>query len=160
MSAVKTELSQLTSRLRSNGRVNLYNKDYFYRMKRVFPALLIIFSITLASLFYFDLIGRTSLFILSTAGLILLVTYHFILKRARIAALKGDTIILKGVDEHSTITSIKSVKKASSFQILGIQITRLSYIVDKKQCSSLVFGSPEGAHVGTATLIQHAKKMG
>lgn len=160
MSAVKKELSQFTTRLRSNGRVNLYNKDYFYRLKWVLPVLLIILSITLASLFYFDFISRSVLFISSAAGLVVLVAYHFILKRARIAALKGDTIILKGVDDHSTVTSIKSVRRASSFQILGIQITRLSYIVDKKQCSSLVFGSPEGAHIETATLIQHAKKMG
>ena len=160
MSAVNTELSHITSRLRSNGRVNLYNKDYFRRMKWVLPVLLIIVPLTLATLFYFDIMGRAVLLISSAVCFLILATYQFILKRARIAALKGDTIILKGMDEHSTVASIKSIRRARSIQFLGIQVTRLIYIVDKKQRSSLIFGSPEGAHIGTATLIQHAKKLG
>ncbi|PIE86998.1 MAG: hypothetical protein CSA03_01950 [Bacteroidetes bacterium] len=155
---VTQELTLLNSKLHSNGRVNLYRKDYFDRMKWVSPVALITASLTLTSLFYFDLIGKMTLVISSIVCLLLFLSYQLILKRARIAALKGDTIILKGLDDHSTVTSIKSVKQARSFQILGIQVTRLSYIVDKKQRSSLVFGSPAGLQTATATLIQHAKK--
>lgn len=158
MSTVKNELTLLNTKLRSNGRVNLYNKDYFCRMKWILPAFLICTSITLASLFYFELIGRTALISLSGLCILILLSYHLILKRARIAALKGDTIILKGMDEHSTVASIKSVKRASSFQVLGVHVTRLNYVVDKKQRTSLLFGSPAGVHIATATLIQHAKK--
>lgn len=157
MKTIKDELTLLTVKLRSNARVNLYDKNYLSRIKWTFPALLLITSVSLVTLFSLDLISQSQLIISSIVSCLFLLFVQWVVRRARIAVLKGDTIILKGVDAKSTVTSILSVRKVHTFHILGFQVTRLTYRLDHREKSSLVLGGPSDMCISLDKLIQHAK---
>lgn len=157
MKTIKDELTLLTVKMRSNTRVNLYGKNYLSRIKWTFPALLLIASVSLSTLFSLDLINQSQLIISSVVSCLLLLFVQWVVRRARIAVLKGDTIILKGVDAKSTVTSILSVRKAHTFHILGFQVTRLTYRLDHRERSSLVLGGPSDMCISLDKLIKHAK---
>lgn len=158
MKNIKDELTLLTAKLSENTRVDLYDKNYLFRIKWTFPMLLLTSLISLSVLFSTGVMNQTQLIISSIVAMILLVIVQILARRARVAALKGDSIILKGIDSKSTVTSINSIRRANSYQILGIPVTHLNYTLDHQKKSSLVFGSPSGMKSPLDQLIRHAKK--
>lgn len=157
MTTIKDDLAVFTAKLSANKRIDLYDKNYLLRIKWTFPLLLLITLITLSVLFSTGAMNQSQLIISSILAIAVLSIVQIICRRARVAAIKGDTIILKGIDSKSTVTSIRSVKKANTFQIFGLQITRLKYILDQQKKSSLVFGAPSGINASLDRLIHHAK---
>lgn len=149
----------LMSQLRANSRVDLYDKNYLIRLKWIFPFFLLMAFISLSILFYFGLVNQTQLIISSLFVIAVLVFVQLIARRSRIAVLKGDTLILKGINVKSTVTLIRSVKKVSSFHFFGVQVTRLNYILDNQKKSSLILGAPSGMKTSLAQLIKHVKKQ-
>lgn len=158
MTPIKDDLAILTAKIRANTRVDLYDKNYLHHIKLTFPLLLLTALISLSLLFFIGSISQTQLMILSLVSIAILLVFQVIAKRARIAALKGDTIILRGINSKSTVTSINSIKAASSFRLFGVQVTRLTYILDHQKRSSLIFGAPSGMNTSMDQLIRHAKK--
>lgn len=158
MTPINNDLAVLAAKIRENTRIDLYEKNYLYRIKWTFPLVLLSALISLSVLFSIGIMNQGQLIISSLFAIAILLSIQLIARRARIAALKGDTIILKGIDAKSTVTSIKSVNKASSFQFFGIQITRLKYTLDQQKRSSLIFGAPSGMNTSMDQLIRHAKK--
>lgn len=158
MKTIKDELTLLSNKMSSNARVDLYDKNYLFRIKWAFPILLLVSLITLSVLFSTGMMNQTQLIISSLIVMILLFIVQILARRARVAALKGDSIILKGINSKSTVTSLKSIRKASSYQILGIPVTHLNYTLDHQNKTSIVFGSPSGMKSSLDQLIQHAKK--
>ena len=152
------ELTMLSAKIKANSRVDLYDKNYLFRIKWMLPTLFSASLAVLSVLFYVEVITQT---LLITYGVIVMVVF-FILqtlsRRARVAALKGDTLILKGMNSKSTVTSIKSVRRASSFQILGVPITHLDYTLDQQRKTSFLFGTPAGFDYPLDKVIAHAKK--
>lgn len=153
------ELTLLSEKINSNSRVDLYDKNYLFRIKWTFPILLLLSLITLSVLFSTDVMNQTQLIISSFVIMIMLFAVQIFLRRAHVAALKGDTIILKGIDSKSTVTSIRSIRKANTFQILGTSVTHLDYILDQQKKTSYVFGSPSGMKFHVDQVIAHAKRF-
>lgn len=158
MTPIKDDLAILTAKLSANARVNLYGKNYLPHLKWTFPLLLLITLISLSFFFFFGVLNQSQLIICSLVSLMPLLFIHLIIRRSRIAVIKGDAIILKGVGEKSTVTLISSVKTAGSYHIFGVHVTRLKYTLDQQKKSSLVFGIPSGMETSLGQLIQHAKK--
>lgn len=158
MKNVKDELAILTAHISANTRVDLYDKNYLYRIKWTFPLLLLISLITLSVLFSTGLMNQTQLIISSLVVMVILIVVQVLARRSRVAALKGDTLILKGIDSKSTITSLKSIRRANSYQIFGIPVTHLNYTLDHQKKSLIVFGTPLGMKSSLDQLIRHAKK--
>ncbi len=144
--------------MRENERVNLYNKNYLFHAKCTTPLLLTAVVISLSTMYYFSTINESQFMISAIISIIVLMVVQLIIRHTRIAALKGDTIILKGINAKSTVTSIKSIKRAKSFCFLGIHVTRVCYILDHQKKISLVFGSPPELNTPLDELIYHAKK--
>lgn len=159
MTPIKDDFAILTAKIRANTRIDLYDKNYLYRIKWTFPLLLLFALISLSVLFFVGFISQTQLMIFSLLSMGILFLVQIVAKRARVAALKGDTIILRGINSKSTVTSIYSVNEASSVRLFGVQITRLTYTLDHQKRSSLVFGAPSGMNnTSMDELIRHAKK--
>lgn len=158
MTPIKDDFAILTAKIRANARVDLYDKNYLSRIKWTFPLLLLFALISLSVLFFIGFISQTQLMIFSLLSIGVLCLVQMIAKRARVAALKGDTIILRGINSKSTVTSINSVNEAISVRVFGVQITRLTYTLDHQKRSSLVFGAPLGMNTSMDKLIRHAKK--
>ena len=158
MNTTKDELTLLSNKLSANVRLDLYDKNYLFRIKWTFPTLLLISLITLSILFSTGAMNQTQLIVSSLIVMILLLAVQIFARRARVAALKGDTLILKGIDSKSTVTSLKSVRKASSYQVFGIPVTHLNYTLDHQKKTSIVFGTPSGMKSSLDQLIRHAKK--
>ena len=158
MTPIKDDLAILAAQLSANARVDLFDKNYLHRIKWIFPSLLMTALISLSALFTFGMLSQAQLIVSSFIAIGVLLLVQFVVRRARVAALKGDTIILKGINSKSTVTSIKSVRCASTRQIFGVQVTRLEYTLDHQKQSSFVFGGPAGMKTTLDQLIQHAKK--
>lgn len=158
MTPIKDDFAILTAKLRANTRVDLYDKNYLHRVKWIFPVVLLTALTSLSILFFMGSISQKQLVIFSLFSIGLLFLIQMVSKRARIAVLKGDSIILRDIDSRSTVTSINSVNNVSSFRFFGIQITRLSYTIDHQKKSSLLFGTPSGMNTSIDLLIRHAKK--
>jgi hypothetical protein len=152
------ELTLLSAKILANSRVDLYDKNYLFRIKWTLPMLLTVSFILLSVLFYTEIITQTQLLISGLVVIVVFLILQILSRRARVAALKGDTLILKGIDSKSTVTSIGSVRRASSFQIFGIPITHLDYILDHQRKTSFVFGAPSGFKYPVDKVIAHAKK--
>ncbi len=152
------ELAIFTAKIASNARVNLYDKDYLSRIKRLFPFMFLGIQVSLAICFYVDLISQMQLIWTSFFVLLGVLTTYLICKRSCIASLKGETLIFKGIDSKSTITTLGSVRTAHTFHLLGIRITRLKYSLDGKPRNLLVFGNPSGMTASIDELISHAKQ--
>jgi hypothetical protein len=120
--------------------------------------LLTVSLIILSVLFYTEIINQIQLIISGVVVMVIFFILQILSRRARVAALKGDTLILKGIDSKSTVTSIRSVRKASSFQIFGVPITHLDYILDHQRKTSFVLGTPSGFKYPLDKVIAHAKK--
>lgn len=158
MTPIKDDFAILTAKLRANSRVDLYDKNYLHRVKWIFPVVLLTALTSLSILFFMGSISQKQLVIFSLFSIGLLFLIKIIAKRAHIAVLKGDSIILRDIDSRSTVTSINSVNHASSFRFFGIQITRLIYTIDHQKKSSLLFGTPSDMNTSIDLLIGHAKK--
>jgi len=158
LALLKDDLAVLTAKISANVRVDLYEKNYLCRVKWTFPLLLLISLISLSFLFSIGAMNQSQLVISSLLAIVILTIVRLTVRRARIAALKGDTLILKGINAKSTVTSIRSIRKASSYHFFGIQVTRLNYTLDKQNRSSLVFGTPSGMSTSLDHLLNHAKQ--
>lgn len=158
MTPLQDDFAVLSARLRSNTCVDLYDKNYLSRIKWIFPLVLLIAFISLSVLFTFGLMAQYPLIISILLSIVVLVIVQLITRKARVAAIKGDTLILRGIRIKSTITSLSSVQKASSFYFFGVQVTRLYYTLDHQKKSSLVFGAPSGMKTSLDLLIRHAKR--
>ena len=152
------EIAVFTAKVANNARVNLYAKDHLNRIKRLFPFLFLTVLITLFTCFYVDFISQLQLIWFSSALFLGILTVYLVGKRSCIASLKGETLIFKGIDSKSTITTLASVRKAHTFHLLGIRITRLKYSLDGQLRSLLVFGNPAGMNTSIDELILHAKR--
>ena len=157
MKTIKDEIAVFTAELSANKRVDLYDKNYLFRIKWTFPVLLLTTLIALSVLFSTGIMNQSQLIVSSILATVMLFVVQLVARRARIATIKGDSIILKGIDSKSTVTSIKSVKKADSYYVFGVQITCVKYILDEQKKSSLVFGAPSGINTSLDQLIRHAK---
>ena len=158
MKTMNDELALLSDKLNDNARVDLYDKNYLFRIKWTFPMLLLSSLITLSVLFSTGVMNQIQLIISSVVVMIVLLIVQVLSRRARVAALKGDSIILKGIDSKSTVTSLRSVRRANSYQIFGIPITHLNYTLEQQKKTSIVFGAPSGMKSSLDQLIRHAKK--
>lgn len=158
MTPIKDDLAVLTAKLSANARVNLYDKNYLPQLKWTCPLLVLITIISLSFLSFSGALNQSQLIIYGLISLMSLLFIHLIIGRSRIAAIKGDAIILKGIDKKSTVTLIRSVKTAGSYHLFGVHVTRLKYTLDHQKKSSLVFGIPSGMKTSLGQLIQHAKK--
>jgi hypothetical protein len=158
MTPTNDEIAVFTAKIASNARVNLYDKDYLSRIKRLFPFLFLGVQILLAFCFFIDLISQTQLMWSSLLVFLGIITVYLVGKRSCIASLKGETLIFKGIDSKSTITTLGSVRTAHTVQLLGIHITRLKYSLDGQLRSLLVFGNPAGMTACIDELIIHAKQ--
>ena len=158
MTPIQDDFAVLSARLRSNTCIDLYDKNYLFRIKWIFPLVLLIAFISLSVLFVFELMHQSQLIFSSLLAMVVLVIVQVMTRKARVAAIKGDTLILRGIRVKSTITSLQSVKKASSFHFLGVHVTRLYYTLDNQKKSSFIFGGPSGMKTSLDLLIQHAKK--
>lgn len=159
MASFKDDFSLLSAKLRANSRFDLYDKNYLSQTKWIFPLLLCLAFISLSVLFSMDLLSQFQLIVSSVCVMVILILVQLVVRKAKIAALKGDTLILKGVQSESTVTSIRSVQKASSFHLFGVQVTHLYYTLDHQKRSSLLFGAPLGMKTSLDKLIRHAKKQ-
>lgn len=158
MTPANDEMSVFTAKLANNVRVNLYDKDYLSRAKRTFPFLFLASLVLLTSFFFIDLISQMQLIVFSLIAFVGLLTMYIIGKRSCIASLMGETLIFKGIDSKSTVTTLSSVRKVYTFQVFGIRITRLNYSLDGKTRSLLIFGNPTGMKASIDELIAYAKK--
>ena len=158
MTPTNDEIAVFTAKLANNGRVNLYAKDHLNRIKRLFPFLFLSSLVILFISFYTDLISQQQLIWLSLILFAGIFTVYMVGKRSCIASLKGETLIFKGIDSKSTITTLGSVRTAHTFHLLGIRITRLKYSLDGRLRSLLVFGNPAGMNASIDELISHAKQ--
>lgn len=59
-------------------------------------------------------------------------------KHTKSLAVKGDALILNSFDRRSLVTSLRSVRKVRTRQVLGLHITRLDYNLDGRNRSTLV----------------------
>ena len=159
MKKIDNDLNNLFDQLDANKRVELYEKDYLRRIKWTFPTLLLTSLISLSILYYTGVLNQMQLIISSAIVLVILSVVQLLARRTRVAALKGDSLILKGIDSKSTVTSIKSIRKAHTYQIFGVSVTRLNYTIDKRSQSSLVFGGPSGVNSPLDQLLRQAKKI-
>lgn len=72
-------------------------------------------------------------------------------------SIKGETLIIKSFASSPIVTSINSVKNAMSYNILGVQFTSLTYVLDGRLHKIFVIGSRIDSKISVARLIREAK---
>lgn len=128
----------LTSLIKNRKRIDITPCNYLGNFKLLIAGILLIAIIFDA---YLLLSFRISF---STLGLMVAVTstaliVSFLLKKsAKATALKGDTIIFNSLDNKSSVTSIRSIRKIRSKTALGIQWTKLNYMLDGVPRSTVI----------------------
>lgn len=142
--------------IRSNKRVVLAPGRSLARLKAV---LIIILSLTMIGGFSFALLQKGPLYVSLLSAVVALIAaamiYH-LGKRVRSASLKGDTLILKGINNKSCVTSIRSVRNVRTYNLFGVPCTTLRYNLDGKTHTSILFGNPPGASISVEHYLRNA----
>jgi hypothetical protein len=80
----------------------------------------------------------TSLAIVGVVSLAAVLISYYLKVCAKTTTLKGDTIIFNSIDNKSSVTSIRSIRKIKSKSALGIQWTKLNYNIDGTSKSAII----------------------
>ena len=80
-------------------------------------------------------------------------------KSAKATSLKGDTIIFNSLDNKSSVTSIRSIRKIRSKTALGIQWTRLSYMLDGVPRSAVILNRIANSRMNPELTLRKALEI-
>lgn len=132
------ERMSLFDRLKDRKRVDLTPKNYIKKVKTSFAVILLLAGISIGITFLIT--GLTYPFIGITIGIVLMSFFliRYLSGKVKETAVKGDTIILKSVDERAIVTSIRSVGHIRSSRFLGIEITSFRFNLDGRIRSALI----------------------
>lgn len=115
----------------------------------IFDAYILInFRITFASL---GIVGAVSL-----AGVFI---SYYLKVCAKTTTLKGDTIIFNSIDNKSSVTSIRSIRKIKSKSALGIQWTKLNYNLDGTTKSAIILNRIAHSTINPEQTIRKALEI-
>lgn len=139
------EIHAFTEKLSSSQRFRLGSEKYTRRFRLLF--LLTITGIVGLSLVF--LFQQKPTFIDASLFLFLVIllsiSWLTLDKRLHHATLKGDALILRSMSNKSSVTSIKSVRKVRTYNILGLKFTSLNYYIDGRHRKSILLGSRPGS---------------
>ena len=135
----------LLDRLYARKRVRITPKNYLKSVKRVistcFIFLAVIIGISLWALNFNYLSIAISVVIVCIAFKL----FNFVTQNLRSTSIKGDALILTSINKRSVVTSIRSLQKIKSFHFIGLELTKMKYNLDGKECSSIIINR-EGAY--------------
>lgn len=149
----------LTSQIKNRKRIDITPSNYLSKFKLLIVCILlvsIIFDV------YLILCFRISFL---TIGLMLITTVPAIMvtillkKSAKATSLKGDTIIFNSLDNKSSVTSIRSIRKIRSKTALGIQWTRLSYMLDGVPRSAVILNRIANSRMNPELTLRKALEI-
>ena len=136
--------------LEERSRVEITPKNYF---KRLNTCLIILGISVVVSVSVGLYVSEISFLNLGLAGALVLSTGYFCYRfknKTNSIAIKGDTLILNAPGKPSCVTSVRAIKDVQTSSFLGVQLTRLKYVLDGRtrfvkviNLSSSVESTPE-----------------
>lgn len=151
--------SSFTKKVTSNKRIALSPAKVLRRLK-------VLFVLSLAAIFFAGIMLLFSRALSMTAAIIfigtvgILVTALFTIgKKAKSASIKGDTLILKGLDNKNCVTTLHSVRTVKTYEVIGFQITTLRYSLDGRSHLSILLGNPPGVSITVETCLRKAIQL-
>jgi hypothetical protein len=143
--------------LESNKRINLSGTKYFGRVKTLIYTIFIVLLLTTVALFLYDVFNLiTSAIVGFTLFAVLLILTNF-MRRFRSASVIGDSLILKNAQRKPYLTTLNTVKKARTYNILSVQCTLLDYDLDGYRHKTILIGKPRGISIALDNFFIQAK---
>ena len=128
----------LTNLIKNRKRIDITPYNYLGKFKLLITAIPVITVLFDAYLLYSFRISYSSLGLMFAVSIMAIIVSILLKKSAKSTTLKGDTIIFNSLDNKSSVTSIRSIRKIKSKSALGIQWTKLNYNLDGVPRSTVI----------------------
>lgn len=123
------------------GRIYLTSKSYLTRVKT--GCLFFVLIGLLLSVTSFLGLGITVASIIISGSIMLISCFGclYFVRHSRLASIKGDNLILKSYGENSIVTPVESIHSIKTKDLLGIELTSVSYKVDGTSDNFLILSN-------------------
>lgn len=119
-------------------RVEITPSNYLQRCRKHMSVQLLLTLLASAATIYLMGLSFISLGISATLLIFTILSSMYFRRHTKSLAVKGDALILNSFNRRSLVTSLRSVRKIRTRNVLGLHITRLDYNLDGRNRSTLV----------------------
>jgi len=153
-----TDLESFKELLNSNKRITLSGKKYFRIINSILFGMLIAGMVLICVLFYIKYIDARTLILLGAIGVAVFLMMYIYAKRVRSASIIGESLIMNTSRKKPFVTTLNTVKKVTTYNILSIHCTFLVYVLDGRKHKTILFGNPPGIAINLDNIILHAQR--
>lgn len=149
----------LTNLIKNRKRIEITPCNYLGKFKFLIASIIAFTVIFDAYILIKFRITFTSLGIVAVLTLASIMISHYLKICAKTTTLKGDTIIFNSIDNKSSVTSIRSIRRIKSKSALGIQWTKLNYNLDGVSKSAVILNRIANGSINPELTLKKALEL-